>query len=754
MLSGLLRSLGRIGGPEGMFLADALLGTSSMAMPRIPGAMNTTPSGAFANGGMVGKYAKGGLTAAERLRNFRISEHKSYMLAPPIINPSKKSSDKFAAGDSSGMIGEGLSYVMNQMYESLLGPSLNSLRGGKPKALSGEDILTFTGSPYLAGQFDGKPVDPSGWDALALAGVLPFGKLGRLGKAVSATATEGSRPTGIMSRIMNPVGKFDKTKVSGSDFAKAWKQKERTLYPTQSFGQTDYFHPDYLSATKKYDLHNSGTTTALDYAKRVVYDYPLRQSETDAATAAVKIGLSGKKWWEEIKNHPKWSMWEYTGVTTGNLNNIVPRGIQEGSEFLAKNSQKSAAIRNSYLGAKDLLDGRKLDSGILRRVLDKGIAKRNSRKMERLNNPGLNGQMQIYTRPLVRMLEKTHPGLQALLLTKLARHRSHKEILDTLHPQDVPVDVGRAYGPGTYFAQTRESSDKSFANFGKNVYKMQTTKEASRSLISGKGYITPQKMAKEFEAFYSQKNNIASHSNVLGNMWRTQSKELSDRSWDDPFIQNLISRGYIGYKHGDALTNWLVGVPNSGIKLSRVNDAEDAVMNLFGKSILKTKSAPTSMVVSQPRLGTARRFPVKTMLEKINKLKNRKQIAESMSLWDEEKLASGGLVGKIKPSYFNTGGLARGTDTIPAMLTPGEFVMSRSAVQDFGVDNLKAINSGQALQSASSNSQTSVGDSVYNSNSYSISVNVSSASDPNDIARTVMAQIQRIDAQTTRSNRY
>jgi hypothetical protein len=112
--------------------------------------------------------------------------------------------------------------------------------------------------------------------------------------------------------------------------------------------------------------------------------------------------------------------------------------------------------------------------------------------------------------------------------------------------------------------------------------------------------------------------------------------------------------------------------------------------------------------------------------------------------------ANGGIVSKIKPSYFNTGGLAKGTDTIPAMLTPGEFVMTRSAVQNFGVDNLKAINSGNV----SPVEQTSVGDSVYNSNSYSISVNVSSASDPDDIARTVMAQIQRIDAQTTRSNRY
>lgn len=38
------------------------------------------------------------------------------------------------------------------------------------------------------------------------------------------------------------------------------------------------------------------------------------------------------------------------------------------------------------------------------------------------------------------------------------------------------------------------------------------------------------------------------------------------------------------------------------------------------------------------------------------------------------------------------GGLARGTDTVPAMLTPGEFVMSRGAVQEYGVDTLSSMN--------------------------------------------------------------
>ena len=41
---------------------------------------------------------------------------------------------------------------------------------------------------------------------------------------------------------------------------------------------------------------------------------------------------------------------------------------------------------------------------------------------------------------------------------------------------------------------------------------------------------------------------------------------------------------------------------------------------------------------------------------------------------------------------FATGGLAMGTDTVPALLTPGEFVMSRGAVEMFGADTMMAIN--------------------------------------------------------------
>ena len=41
---------------------------------------------------------------------------------------------------------------------------------------------------------------------------------------------------------------------------------------------------------------------------------------------------------------------------------------------------------------------------------------------------------------------------------------------------------------------------------------------------------------------------------------------------------------------------------------------------------------------------------------------------------------------------FATGGLAMGTDTVPAMLTPGEFIMSRGAVNKFGIDFMESVN--------------------------------------------------------------
>ena len=96
--------------------------------------------------------------------------------------------------------------------------------------------------------------------------------------------------------------------------------------------------------------------------------------------------------------------------------------------------------------------------------------------------------------------------------------------------------------------------------------------------------------------------------------------------------------------------------------------------------------------------------------------------------------------GGIVPKYFASGGFSKGTDTIPAMLTPGEFVIKKSSVDSYGVSNLSKINSGMSPDS-----------SVYN---YSLSVNVSGNNlNADDIASTVMQKIKYIDGQRVRGQR-
>jgi TP901 family phage tail tape measure protein len=116
--------------------------------------------------------------------------------------------------------------------------------------------------------------------------------------------------------------------------------------------------------------------------------------------------------------------------------------------------------------------------------------------------------------------------------------------------------------------------------------------------------------------------------------------------------------------------------------------------------------------------------------------------------------------GKI--NYMASGGFATGSDTIPAMLTPGEFVVNRAAAKRFG-PMLQSINeskypsmlgSSNASNVPINNISTSISDNstaVYN---YSLGFNINgNSSNANDIARAVMTQIKNVDAQRIRGQR-
>jgi hypothetical protein len=121
---------------------------------------------------------------------------------------------------------------------------------------------------------------------------------------------------------------------------------------------------------------------------------------------------------------------------------------------------------------------------------------------------------------------------------------------------------------------------------------------------------------------------------------------------------------------------------------------------------------------------------------------------EEMGLMESSASSSSGPSGSGSLSrtpssmaFLAKGGLARGTDTIPAMLTPGEFIMSKYAVDTYGTDTMKAMNSGELS-----------GSSVYNS--YAVNVNVRSDANPDQIARAVMGQIRQVNSQQLRGNRF
>ena len=120
------------------------------------------------------------------------------------------------------------------------------------------------------------------------------------------------------------------------------------------------------------------------------------------------------------------------------------------------------------------------------------------------------------------------------------------------------------------------------------------------------------------------------------------------------------------------------------------------------------------------------------------------------------------LGGRIT-KYMAFGGRAVGADTIPAMLTPGEFVVNKAAAQRFG-PMLKTINDskypsmlngmGGTTVVPINNISTSMNDNstaVYNYNlGFNINGNTANA---NEIARAVMREVKNVDAQRIRGQR-
>ncbi|MCB5951825.1 hypothetical protein LI951_07090 [Enterococcus sp. BWT-B8] len=121
---------------------------------------------------------------------------------------------------------------------------------------------------------------------------------------------------------------------------------------------------------------------------------------------------------------------------------------------------------------------------------------------------------------------------------------------------------------------------------------------------------------------------------------------------------------------------------------SKLNEVASTIeTNVTGSSAIASfKSVGTS-------LGNALVAGFKSVIEGLY-VKVSATNGSGSNIINDVGFATGGLV----PSYLASGGLAsifkkRGTDTVPAMLTPGEFVQRKAAVNTFGLDFMKRVNS-------------------------------------------------------------
>ena len=145
---------------------------------------------------------------------------------------------------------------------------------------------------------------------------------------------------------------------------------------------------------------------------------------------------------------------------------------------------------------------------------------------------------------------------------------------------------------------------------------------------------------------------------------------------------------------------------------------------------------------------------VNSEVAKLNKITQRRMFGGPI-------LSKGrGGMGAVKAMAF--GGRAIGSDSVPAMLTPGEFVMNKAASKAYG-PLLERINEskypgmlggGGMTQIPVNNISTSMNDNstaVYN---YNLGFSINGANgNANDIARAVMREIKNVDSQRIRSQR-
>ena len=208
------------------------------------------------------------------------------------------------------------------------------------------------------------------------------------------------------------------------------------------------------------------------------------------------------------------------------------------------------------------------------------------------------------------------------------------------------------------------------------------------------------------------------------------------RKLDPMWNSSALHRQELDRIAADAKKNLMLFQQNMNVREITKNAGNTPGMHV--DSLYKQQNAAAIQNAMKPTPGMlAQEKAVRDAAEKAAAAK--KAAAAPKSLFSMPAgIGKGYSMGGLIPKYFAVGGFAKGTDTVPAMLTPGEFIMSKYAVDSYGVDNMRKINNGD-----------SIGGTVYN-NTYTLTVNAKTDAKPNDIAQAVMSTIKKVDDRRVR----
>lgn len=162
--------------------------------------------------------------------------------------------------------------------------------------------------------------------------------------------------------------------------------------------------------------------------------------------------------------------------------------------------------------------------------------------------------------------------------------------------------------------------------------------------------------------------------------------------------------------------------------LKKVTYSEEEKRNLF------TSANTLSYMVNQfLRNAVDVLEGAKAELRKANKFEELSDITHEQNLKEEKINSSIRYAGGIIPEYHSNGlpvGInwrKRGTDTVPTMLTPGEYVLRKKAVDSLGTNFLNNLNK-YGVNALQTMNKSTIINNVYNTNNAKISQNIDNKS--------------------------